>query len=86
MAGGEDAVDEKTRAVAPAQTTELILSLHSDWLERTDEQLRTRQTPWEGYHRAELVSAQELDMLRAAERAGRDGDMRKVVEQVRAAT
>lgn len=65
------------RAVA----TSPLLPLENTWMENTAEKLQARQTAWEGYHRAELISAEELQMLRDAEHAEREDKMEIVTEK-----
>ena len=71
-AGGEDAV---------AFSTSQLLPIENEWLRDVSTRLRARQTPWEGFQRADLVKANELPMLRAAERAGQQGQMETVVQK-----
>ncbi|WFD42805.1 H(+)-transporting V1 sector ATPase subunit H [Malassezia psittaci] len=50
------------------------------WLQDVSEKLRARQTAWEGYQRADLISTEEVQMLRDAEQAGRDKKFDRIVK------
>ncbi|WFD29135.1 H(+)-transporting V1 sector ATPase subunit H [Malassezia sp. CBS 17886] len=58
-----------------------LLPLVDSWLERTSARLRARPTAWEGYQRADLVSSEELQMIRDAEAAGREARMDSVLSK-----
>ena len=81
MSGRGDAAASEKRAEAPLERIDPLIPLENAWLERTETKLRARETPWEGYQRAGLVSNEELEMLRAAVRAGRTGNLDDVVQR-----
>lgn len=62
-------------------STSPLLPMANAWLDSMSQKLRAHQTAWEGYHRAGLVSADEVTMLRDAEQAAQRGDMAPVVER-----
>ncbi|PKI85805.1 H(+)-transporting V1 sector ATPase subunit H [Malassezia vespertilionis] len=68
-------------AVAAGVPLSPLLPLENDWLDSTADRLRDRQTAWEGYQRADLISNEELQMLRDAEQAGREHKMQTVLEK-----
>ncbi|WFD45488.1 H(+)-transporting V1 sector ATPase subunit H [Malassezia furfur] len=64
-----------------AVSTSPLMPLDNGWLKETADKVRARQTAWEGYQRAELISSEELQMLRDAEQAGRDKQLRTVLDK-----
>lgn len=64
---------------AAACSSSLLLPIENIWLHNTGAKLRVRQTPWEGFQRADLIKADDMPMLRDAERAGQQGDVSNVV-------
>lgn len=62
-----------------AVATSPLLPLDNSWLKETTEKLRVRQTAWEGYQHANLISHEELQRLRDAEQAGRTGNLEPVL-------
>lgn len=71
-------VQKRAAAVVP---TSPLLPLENSWLEDASEKVRARQTAWEGYHRADLITAEELQMLRDAEHAGHEEKMEIVLRK-----
>lgn len=57
----------------------LLLPIENIWLRGMSAKLRARQTPWEGFQRADLIKADDMPMLREAEQAGQRGDVTGVV-------
>ena len=58
-----------------------LLPLENAWLHETSAKLRTHRTAWEGYQRAGLVTAEQVQMLRDAEQAARTHDMAYVMNR-----
>lgn len=64
-----------------AFSTSPLLPIDNGWLRDVSAKLRMRQTPWEGFQRADLVTSDELPMLREAEQAGQQGHMDAIVQR-----
>jgi len=62
-----------------ACSSSLLLPIENIWLHNTGAKLRVRQTPWEGFQRADLIKADDMPLLRDAERAGQQGDVSDIV-------
>ncbi|KAL4399843.1 H(+)-transporting V1 sector ATPase subunit H [Malassezia pachydermatis] len=62
-------------------STSPLLPLSNVWLKEMTEHLRGKQTAWEGYQRAQLISADQVPLLRDAEQAGKKGEMAPIKEK-----
>ncbi|CAO1633023.1 unnamed protein product [Parajaminaea phylloscopi] len=62
--------DEDTRQVSQPP----LVLITSPWLDAVTQRIRARPIPWEGYARADLVSQEELKMIRSIESQSDDPD------------
>lgn len=54
---------DKKAAPEPVEAPPLVY-LTNRWIQELSSRIRSRPIPWEGYHRADLLSADELKMIK----------------------
>lgn len=75
-----------TTASAERVPSPPLVLIQNSWLNELTARIRSRPIPWEGYQRADLVSAEELKLIKKVDAkgvgAGRGADVAKISESV----
>lgn len=58
-----------------------LVLVSNSWLEDLTSRTRAKPIPWEGYHRADLVSAEELKMIKKVDRQPKS-KIDQIIDQV----